>query len=120
MKPHSKTLLLPIISNLSDKQTLIRNEAMTALDKFSNVVGSDIIINCMVSYLTEDSIELRKSIILWILNNPEGFKKSEIKNFVHPILHCLIDKNKEIRTITEKLLELAVEDIGTEPFNFAT
>jgi hypothetical protein len=98
---------------------MIRQEAIGALDKFASVVGADTVVTCMHPFLTQDSNELRTSVIAWIVANADGYRKSDTKSFVQPILACLTDKNKEIRTAAEQLLELTLPETTAEPFLFA-
>ena len=48
------------------------------MDKFALVVGSDMVINTLQSFLEEDSIEMRTSALKWILANLDGYKKAEV------------------------------------------
>jgi len=45
LRPHAKTLLVPLISNLADKKTLIHDETLIAMDKFAGVLGADSVIS---------------------------------------------------------------------------
>ncbi|KRX07362.1 Armadillo-type fold [Pseudocohnilembus persalinus] len=116
IKMHCKLLLPPVISNLSDKNTLIQKECISSLDKFSEVVGTETVMNNMLPFLNEDSPELKTHLIHWILKSPDEFKKADLKSFVQPILNNLTDKNKAIRSLSENMLDLAVQVLGPDPF----
>lgn len=59
---------------------------------------------------------MKNEILTFISRNLEGFAKSEVKFFVQPIMNCLSDRSKDIRNISEQILQTAVDTIGAEPF----
>lgn len=116
LRPHSKVLLVPLIANLANKSTLIHDETVQAMDRFAQVLGADQVIAASQQSLEEDSPELRASVLKWIMANSDAFKKVEVQAFVTPVLKCLTDKSKDIRTLAEQLLEKALAETGPEAF----
>jgi len=102
--PHSKPLMQKIIANFSDKQSLIRADAIASLDDFAGAIGLDPVVSCLAPFLLEESAELRKTILKWLLSNEEGLRDCQLKPLIAPALNCLIDKNKEIRSAAEELV----------------
>jgi cytoskeleton-associated protein 5 len=86
VKQYSKTLLTPLISNLSDKQGMIRTDVLSSMDKFSAIIGADNIINLSPTFLANESFEMRIELIGWLIKNSESFPKSDLKPFVAPVL----------------------------------
>lgn len=74
---------------------------MTALDRFADVLGPEFVIRELSMYLSDESPESRLSILTWILKNEEGFRKSDISQYVSPLLKTLCDKTKQIRQLSE-------------------
>jgi len=115
-KVHAKVLVPELIRNLSDKQTAIRQEALSSLQKFMNEIGSVMIINSMFPLLNLESPEMRSEIMNWILRNPEDLAKAELKQNIAPLLNALQDKTKEIRALAEKVLEKCIAVTGSGPY----
>lgn len=46
--------------------------------------------------------------MLYIIKNEDAYLRSDLKSFVIPILTCLTDKNKEIRSLTEQIFEITL------------
>lgn len=63
---------------------------------------------------------MKINILNYIISNLEDFKKSELKGYIGPILSCLTDKNKEVRGLAEKILEIMVPEVGIEHFRAAS
>ncbi|EAR97553.2 hypothetical protein TTHERM_00439010 (macronuclear) [Tetrahymena thermophila SB210] len=119
LRPHSKNLLCQIVSNLSNKESLMRKEVIQALDRFEKAIGGEHVVNVMSAYLSESNPELRQGIIEWILRHPDSYAAGDLNAYVQPILLCLDDKTKEIRVLAEQLLEKTISVTTAEPFKFA-
>ena len=119
LKPHQKQLLMSLLTNLSDKNAVIRNEIMVSLDNFAKISGSDAIIN-MISqyYLNNDSPEIKHELLNFLIKQDFSSEKIEFKHLVSPVLASLIDKNKEIRRNSEVLLKKILEKTGRNLFVF--
>ena len=113
---YSKTLITPLISCLSDKQLQIRQEAQTCLEKIGSEVGQDVIVSAALTFLVQESPEMRTEIINLALKHSDCFGKVDIKSNIGNILAALQDRSKEIRTNAEKLVEKCIGVVGTAPF----
>jgi hypothetical protein len=56
---HSKVLVLALIEVLADKTEAIRKESVQALRRIGNVLGMDLVVNCMGQPLESDKVEFR-------------------------------------------------------------
>ena len=113
---YSKTLIIPLISCLSDKQVLIRQEAQACLEKIGSEVGQDAIVTAALASIGQENPEMRSEIINLALKHADCLFKVDIKSNVGGILTALQDKNKEIRSNAEKLLEKCCGVVGVGPF----
>lgn len=83
-------------------------DALITLDKWADIVGLEQVINYIPPFLGYESLEIRNQLMNYIIKNSEAYMKSDLKCFVIPILQCLTDKNKEIRTLAEQILEITL------------
>ena len=119
---HYQRYIIPgIISNFSDKNTQVKEEAIKCLEKLISIMGFDSIACFFPSHLNIDNYETRYE-ILSILNKNIYFisnKKEYIKEYTSPLINCLLDKNGVIRSMAEKIVEEIVKYFGISIFNDA-
>ncbi|CAD8120601.1 unnamed protein product [Paramecium sonneborni] len=115
-KSSGKQLIQPLISILSDKQVLVRQDVVASLDKFCLAIGIDQVILQMPPYLQMESIELKQEVLLFIMKYIEALLKMDYKPFILPLINCLCDRVKEVRQAAEQVCERMVEDVGIDPF----
>jgi cytoskeleton-associated protein 5 len=116
-KNFARHLLPPIISCLADKMNLLRQDAMTAINKWAEEAGTDIIIVHASAPLCIENPELRSELLGWLLEHKDKFKENDMKPYVQGTLACLQDKTAPIRVKAESLFEEIVKCIGFESFN---
>lgn len=117
IKPYAKTLLIPLMSNLSDKQNFIRSDTLASMDRFAEVLGPETIINIgAATYLANESPEMRNELLNWILKYQDCLNKCDLKGLAGVLLNCLIDRNKEVRSSSELLFEKVISIIGLNEF----
>lgn len=116
MKIHAKTLLLPLIGNLSDKQGFIRTDTLASMDRFAETVGAETVINTAAPFLSQESPEMRLELLNWILKYSDSLNKVDLKPFSNVILSCLLDRSKEIRASAEIFFEKIISIIGVNEF----
>lgn len=87
---------------------------MQSLTRIGNVLGMDMVVNCMGQPLESDKVEFRAEILNFLLANEDYLSKIEGKEFAKGIVNCLCDKNKEIRNLSEKLTEKVCDRIGMD------
>jgi|LauGreDrversion4_2_1035121.scaffolds.fasta_scaffold3349966_1 hypothetical protein len=63
-----------MMQNLADKQTLVRGDAVTAMDKWAKECGAELIISIGGPMVAQDNPELRTEMLGWIIKNNESIK----------------------------------------------
>lgn len=103
-KQYQKKLLPGLLGALADKQSLVRQDAVSCMDKWAEHVGAEVIINNVAPMLTQENPELRSEALKWILKNKDAIKTSETtKEFVKALVSCLSDKAPTIRNMAEEV-----------------
>ncbi len=103
-KAYTKTLLNPIIKNLSDKNTLLREDVVKCLDNLISTVGFEIVISSFPPFLNEDNLELRTEMIKLILKYKANLPKCDsVKDLIPGVVSCLLDKQPSVRALAEEL-----------------
>ncbi|KAM3139866.1 hypothetical protein pb186bvf_008108 [Paramecium bursaria] len=119
-KNQGKQLICPLITLLSDKQVLVRQDVVASLEKIGVSIGADQVVSQFPPYLGQESSELKQDLLQYMLNHPDGLVKSETKQFILPLLNNLCDRVKETRQLAEQVIEKVIDDIGVDPFVNAT
>lgn len=115
-KQYSKIILPSLIGNLGDKQNYIRSETVVAMNKFADAAGAELVFNCSGPLLEKENPELRSELLSWLLKHKETLPKSESHSLVKGVVSCLQDRGKEVRGMSESLLELMVPAVGIDVF----
>lgn len=116
IKPYVKKCMVPLIFNLSDKQSLVRKDVVEAMNKWGEAIGPEIVITWATVQMETENPELREESLLWILANKEGIKAADHSVMVKPLTMCLVDKTTKIRTKAEEVIVEVMQIVGTEPF----
>lgn len=109
-KVFSKSLLPGIISNLSDKNNLLREDAVNCLNTYIN---QDLFISLIMfipNALIVDNFESRSESLKLIIKHKDkllgiGNNKYDYKELVPSLCNCLMDKTPFIRNLTEELIK---------------
>jgi cytoskeleton-associated protein 5 len=101
-----------LLSSLADKQTLVRQEALAAVDKWAQEGGAEVIIGNCYSFLQQDSPELRTELLQWLLNHKADLATTDLSPFFPGVLACLQDRVSGIRAAAETLLGEIIEKTG--------
>lgn len=56
-----------MLATLADKQTLVRGDAISCMDKWAEHAGPEVIINNLGPLLTQENPELRTEALKWII-----------------------------------------------------
>jgi len=115
-KQYSKIILKPLMLNLADKQTTIREEALIAINKFVEAVGLEVVFNEIGSLLEKDNPDLRREVLTWIIKNKEELLKLNIQILVKPLIEVMQDRSKEIRELGEQVIGLIINKVEYETF----
>lgn len=59
----SKIIVRPVLSNLADKQSLLRLDALAAIDKWAEEAGPECIINLSAAHLAQENPDLRTELL---------------------------------------------------------
>jgi len=115
-KQYSKLILQPMMFNLADKQTGIHNETLSAISKFAEAAGHEIIFNNMGPLLEKDNPELRTEVLNWILKNKNHLSKADTNSLVHPLVDAMQDRSKVIRSHAEEVVIELLPFTGYQAF----
>lgn len=101
IKQFTKKCLVPMLTNISDKQSLVRNDVTAAMNKWKDAVGAEVVINQLGPVLEIENPEARTESFKWIQDNKEAIPSSDCASLVKPLTLCLTDKSKAIRDQSE-------------------
>ena len=107
-KQYAKSLIPGLLSNLSDKNNLLREEVIKCSDVYIDQGLFDSYISYIPAGLIIDNFEYRNDMLKLIAKhiskvNPSS--KYDYKEFIPSITSCLMDKNPSIRNLAEDLLK---------------
>ena len=106
-----------MIQNLSDKQTLVRADAIACTNKWAEAIGHGHVIYHMCRALEKGSPELRLDGLNWIIENMGAVKDiPEKKDVCFSLCECLQDKKSDIRSMAEKVITEIMGHTGWGPF----
>ena len=116
-KQYSKKLLSVMMQNLADKQSLVRQDVVVAMDKWAEHAGAETVINVGGQLCIQENPELRTEMFKWILKNKDSIKLTpDIKDLVKPFVSCLSDRTPAIRSQAEEALVNVMPLTGYGPF----
>ena len=90
---------------------------MSAINKWAEEAGVDVIIIHSSAPLCIDNPELRGELLTWLLDHKEKFKEVDMKPYIQGTLACLQDRAAPIRVKAESLFSEVVECVGFESFS---
>lgn len=115
-KNFTRQLMPNILNCLGDKQNLLRADAVTAVNKWAEEAGTEVIISFMATPLAVENPELRTELLTWLIDHKDKFKDVDMKVFIQPTLSCLQDKSAGIRQKGESFFAEVVAIVGFESF----
>lgn len=118
-KSFAKPLINPILNNLSDKQSLLRDDVCKCLEKFAEMIGFENILQYCPSFLLTDNYELRHDLLKLILKFKASLIKLDCKELIPGILSCLLDKTPLIRNLAEEITKEMLKIININNFYIA-
>lgn len=113
---YRKKCFVPMLANLADKQTLVRQQVVAQMDKWAEAIGEHKVIDSLAEYLTNGSPELREEGFAWIIAHKQALAKCEHKDLISPLVSCLLDKTSKIRTQAEEVIMIVMGFIGFQAF----
>lgn len=116
IKQFCKKCFVPMLANLSDKQSLVRDAVIATTNKWSDAIGAENIINQLTIVIVTENPELRTEGLKWITDNKESIKDADTKEMIKPLIACLTDKLKAIRDSAENLISILMPIVGYSAF----
>ena len=104
IKQFTKKCFVPMIENLSDKATLVRQDVIASVNKWRDAMGAEVVIVHMTVLLTTENPESRGESLKWILEHTDNIKDADHTPMIKPLISCLSDKKKDIRDQAEKVI----------------
>ena len=109
IKKYSKTIILSLLSNLSEKTPQVREECIKCIQKWTKCQNFEIFCVHFPKLLNNDNFEMRCSILDLLMENcefiTEQYNKKFFDELIKSILICLQDKTSTIRNKTEEFMK---------------
>lgn len=93
LKPYAKNLIINLVSILGDKNKELRELGRTQLEALENIVGLDLLMSLVQSYLCSDNLFIKQNVLELLLMHPCHFTPNSTKTL---FILCS-DKSKCIR-----------------------
>ena len=113
---YMKKCLVPMMHILSDKATLLRADVVNSINKWSEVIGPEPIINHLSLGLEAGNPEYRDESLKWITTNKDAIQKCDQGAMVKPLIACLTDKKGENRKMAEEIIIVVMGFTGFGKF----
>lgn len=97
IKLYIKKCLIPLLFNMSDKQSLVRDITIESVNKWADAVGPEPVITWTCAQVETENPELREESFKWILQHKNEIKGADHTVMVKPLVDCLQDKSSKIR-----------------------
>lgn len=94
----------------------MRDQVLASIDKWSDAIGSENVINQLAKLLVVENPELRTEGLKWILSHEQAIPEADKVEMVKPLIACLTDKSKMIRDQAEKIIMILMPLIGYQEF----
>jgi cytoskeleton-associated protein 5 len=120
IKQFTKKCFVPLLNNLSDKQSLVRADVIVAMNKWADAIGPEQVINQLCPLLLVENPETRTEGFKWISEHADAIPACDTKEMVKPLVSCLTDKSKDIRTSAEDIISKVMPITGYQEFLGAT
>ena len=118
-KAFIKTLIPLILSNLSDKQSLVRDDVIKCLDKWVEFVGIESLFPYFPQCFVMDNFEIRSDLLKFIIRHKKGLNKCidlGNKELIHSVTLCHLDKSTNIRLLADELTKEMLKYININNF----
>jgi hypothetical protein len=112
IKKYTKKCLVPMLDNISYKDTLVRQNVVTSMNKWAEAIGAHNVINQLGPVILDPNPEARSEGMTWILKNTSSVTESDMPSLIKPLLACLNDKSKALRDQAEEIITLIMPEIG--------
>lgn len=85
-KQYAPMLIKPLFRCLSEKNTLVRQVNLEAIDKWATAIGAENMIGDMGKVFIKENPEVRTVLLDWILKHKESIAKSEVGELPKPLV----------------------------------
>ena len=116
IKQFGKKCFVPMLANLSDKQSLVRDAVINTVNKWSEAINPEFVINYLSVTIQTENPELRTEGLKWITENKDSIKDADTKEMIKPLIACLTDKSKAVREASENLIITVMPIVGYQAF----
>lgn len=86
IKQYQKKCFLPMLTNLSDKQSLVRDQVIATTNKWSEAIGAELIINHLIQNLNVENPESRGEGLKWVLEHVTSIADGDCPSMVKPLI----------------------------------
>lgn len=90
------------------------------MNKWSDAIGANKVINHLSDVILVENPEARTEGLKWILLHESSVSTSDTQTLVKPLVACLTDKSKDIRTLAENVSKSVMAITGHPSFLNAT
>lgn len=107
-RQYDKSLFPGILSNLSDKNNLVREEVIKCVETYIDIDLFDSLIPFIPQGLIVDNYEYRNEVLKLLIKHKSKINaeaKYDFKELIPSITSCLMDKNPNIRKLAEDLFK---------------
>ena len=115
-KQYAPMLIKPLLRCLSEKNTLVRNINLEAINKWSDAIGPENIINHVGKVIEKENPEIRSVLLEWILKHKDQIPNCEVSSLPKPLVEWLQDKAPAIRGMAEKVVAEVMPHSGPGAF----
>ena len=109
IKNYSEEIISPLISNLSEKNIILREECIKCIKKWIKIQDFKVFCYVFPQFLINDNYEMRNSILDLMIENcsliSKHYKQKFFDEITKSLLICLQDKNYLIRNKTEQFIK---------------
>ena len=88
-KIYTKAVMTPVLMCLADKQTLVWNATLEAVEQWKKSVGAELIINLCGKVIKPDNPEMRTVLLGWLIENKDTIPSAEHESLTLPLIACL-------------------------------
>jgi cytoskeleton-associated protein 5 len=115
-KAYSSMLVKPLLRCLSEKNTLVRQINLEAINKWAEAIGAENIISDIGKVILKENPEIRSVLLEWILKNKNSIATCDASDMPKSLVACLQDKSPQIRTMAEQVIIEVLPKTGPSQF----
>ena len=115
-KNYAPMLLKPMLRWLSEKNTLVRQVNIEAVNKWASAIGPENIVSSIGAVIEKENPEIRVVLLDWMLKNKDSISKSNLEDFPKSLVSCIQDKIPAIRSLAEEVMIEVIPFVGPAVF----